>query len=485
VKNIRENGFAKNVLIVSIGPLVASAVSFMAEPWVARFWEPEVFGMVSYFNAFILILTPSMFLRYNYAIIQSRNKTEESNLFALSLILMTVGVVAIYLLYPFFSRLFSNDFSFESYKMLFFMALILGSLNILFRFWATADKRFIHISLSTIVLQLSFTGLLLFYGFKGRTDTDTIILIRTMSYVLSPIIMIAAFLSIDFKSYIKLISMGKIIEMARRYIRFPSIEFWGFLAGLTAFSVPVIIIANYWGQEVNGLFSKAFFILYLFVLFIGESISRVLHKEVSEMVNKKMAIGKFLTDIVKNLTIVALLPFSILLLAAPEIFTVFLGEMWHQSGVFAQIIAVWMCASIISIAVLPVFAVLNKQQYYTGFQFVTLAVRVLLLVVFGIMQMDVYLAILFFSIANFVILLFQMRTVLRLADVDLKVLFRHTIKPIFQIVPLFIVFHLIKYFFEPGQIETVIIVFSLSLPYLYLFYYRSIDLSFLKKAAIK
>jgi len=480
-----KNGFTKNVLIVSIGPLVSSVVSFLAEPWIARYWEPEIFGMVSYFNAFLLILTPSMFLRYNYAIIQSRSKTEESNLFALSLIIMVFAVVGIYLLYPLFSKLFSNDFSFESYKAMFFLALVFGSFNILFRFWATADKRFIHISISTILLQLSFTGLLLYFGYNARTDTDTIIMIRVMSYVVSPLIMLAAFFKIDLKTYARLISIDKIIEMARHYVRFPAIEFWGFLAGLTAFSVPVIIIANYWGQEVNGLFSKAFFILYIFVLFIGESIGRVLHKEVSEMVIKGKPIDKFLMDIVKTLITISLLPFSILALAAPEVFTLFLGEMWYQSGVFAQIIAPWMFASIISIAVLPVFAVLNKQQYYTGFQFVTLAGRIMLLVIFGKMQMDVNLAILIFSIANFIILLLQMWSVLRLAAVDMKVVSRLSIKPVLEIVPLFVVFYVIKYLYEPQIIQAVLIISVLSVPYVYLFYYKSINLNFFKKAALK
>ena len=260
------NSFSKNVLIVSLGPLISSIVSFLAEPWVARYWPPEVFGMVSYFNAFVLILTPVIFFRYNYAMIQSNSKEEQSNLLALCGLLLVTGILLIFSAFPLFKVYLSADFEFEKYKYLFFASIFFGALSVLFRSWASSNKFFFHISLSIIILQSSFTLLLLAFGFLGKNDPETIIHIRTLSYMISPTFMLAAFFKTEFKNTLKNISLQKISQVARRYSRFPRIEFWGFLAGIIAFNIPIVIIANYWGQEINGLFSKAFFILYMFTV---------------------------------------------------------------------------------------------------------------------------------------------------------------------------------------------------------------------------
>ena len=466
------NSFSKNVIIVSLGPLVASIVSFIAEPWISRYWPPDVYGGVSYFNSFILILAPAMFLRYNNAMIQSKSVEEESNLMALSAFLMVGGMILLFFLFPIFSSYFSTDFSFDNYKLLFFTAVFFSAINVLFRFWATSKKMFYHITISTILLQISFTILLLIFGYLGKNNLDIIIYIRTFSYILCPVVLIIAFFKNDFKSLIKLISYKKMVLMAKRYKRFPKIELWGFISGVAAFNIPIIIITLYWGQEMNGLYSKAFYIVYMFVLFIGDSISRVLHKEIADITNKNQTIDTLLITIVKNLVAFTILPFSILILAGPEIFSIFLGAQWIQSGVFAQLISIWMFAHIISLAVSPVFSVLNKQQYYTIFQVLTLFIRAVVLIVLGKMQVSIFTSVFIFSLINVVVIVIQTITALRLAGVYYNKPMVAIFKPVLQIIPFFAVFYLVQWLITPLPVMVLLIVTLLSLPYIYLYYLK-------------
>jgi lipopolysaccharide exporter len=304
----------------------------------------------------------------------------------------------------------------------------------------------------------------------GKNDPDTIVKIRTFSYVISPLFMLIAFFRSDFRNTIKEVSFSSIVSIAKKYIRFPKIEFWGYIASTVAFSIPIVIIANYWGHEITGLFSKAFYIVYLLALFIGESVGKVLHKEIADMTNRGYKFDDFLLNIVKILVSISVLPFSILIITGPDLFSIFLGQQWHQSGVFAQIISIWMFSAIISLAVTPIFAILNKQLYYTGFQLTTLLVRIIILLICGKLQVNIFTSIFIFSIVNFGVLMIKSITALKMSGVNLKRDLFPLLKPIFQITPLFIVYFLTNHFFSPSSSMSLVIVSILSLPYIYLFY---------------
>ena len=85
----KNKEFARNVVIVSLGPIIISILGFFLEPWIARLWSPEIIGIGAYFNSLLQILTPAMFLRYNFAIVQAETDEEAHNLFFLSLIVTT------------------------------------------------------------------------------------------------------------------------------------------------------------------------------------------------------------------------------------------------------------------------------------------------------------------------------------------------------------------------------------------------------------
>ena len=85
----RKITFIKNVGLVSLGPIIVSLVGFLAEPWISRMWGPELYGLGAYFYSVLQILTPSLFLRYNFAIVQAADHREASNLLILSLLIFS------------------------------------------------------------------------------------------------------------------------------------------------------------------------------------------------------------------------------------------------------------------------------------------------------------------------------------------------------------------------------------------------------------
>lgn len=467
-----NNDFAKNIFIVSMGPILSSVVSFLAEPWIARFWEPYKFGQVSYYNSILLMLAPLLFLRYNFAIVQAEDEKEKHNLFGLCTIVMTLVIVAISMLYPLLDKYLSVGFRFSDYIWIFFPTLFFASINSLLHFWSSSKKHFIALTLSTIIFQTSNTILLLLFGFFGKNSSQNIVYIRSISYMLAPAIMIFTYLKFDFKDSLRLINFSSMWKVLKKYKRFPLYDFWGTWVGTISFHIPTIFIVRYWGQATNGLYSKASSIVFLLVLFIGDAVNRVFHKEVADMVNDKKAIAPFVADVISTLTQISILPFVLLILAGPEIFGLVLGDNWLASGYYARAISLWMLASLISTSVRPLYGVLNKQLQHSVYTATLLIVRIAVFMLMAYLGASALNTVIVFATVSMVLIIFQFSFIIKLAGVSLRRLGWMLLNPILMLMPMVIVFFAGKFVFKLGELATLVWVSLLSLPYLYLFYYK-------------
>jgi len=461
----KNKEFARNVVIVSLGPIIISILGFFLEPWIARLWSPEIIGIGAYFNSLLQILTPAMFLRYNFAIVQAETDEEAHNLFFLSLIIFFIFMLAIIIFYNDLGRLFPENQILIKYRFFVITALFMGALCVLLRFWCSSQKQFRFLSFSAILFQVSYTGLLLVFGVNDKTSADDIIHIQAIAYYIYPLVPLVFYLRKSFSKAIKSISWKGILDVAKKYKQYPLNEYLGFLASIVAFNIPVLLIAKYWGKEITGLYSKSFFILYMFVTLVGDSINRVLHKEIADMINAQEEIRGFI-DKILNLTIsISIIPFVIVCVLGPELFGLFLGERWTLSGVFAQSLSIWCFANLINLAFLPLYGVLNRQKEYTRFTVTSLFLRVLILSYFGRRQMNIVLAMLIFSLVNFIILMWQSLHIISIAGANAVGTLKFIGNKLLQLSPWIITMLLIKHFSNFSSFLIVIISIITISPY--------------------
>lgn len=466
--------FLKNVGLVSLGPIIASLAGFLAEPWISRMWGPELYGIGAYFNSILQLLTPALFLRYNFAIVQSVDAGEAANLLSLSLLVFMGFVALVVLGYPLFGRLMGGGFDFDGYRWFFLSALIAGAIATLLRFWASYQKRFGLQTLSTILLQIVPVVLLLFLGYRARIGEKQMIFVRSMAYYCFPALLVVSFVIKDAGKVFRQVSWQGMKIVAQKYSNYPRHEYLGFLANLLAFNLPVILIAKYWGTEESGLYAKAFTLLYMFVLLLGDSVNRVLHKEAADMVNGGKDLAPFINNVFRALVYLSLLPFVLVMLVGPELFSVFLGERWLVSGQFAQAMSIWSFANLLNLSLLPLFGVLNLQRQYTRFTLATLALRALILIAMGKVGAEVVLTLAVFSLVNVAVLLWQTIYIAAQAGVRQSESLSFLGKRSAELLPLAGVFLVVRQFATPGPLPLIGLAALLSLPYVYLYYVRNI-----------
>jgi len=468
--------FLSNVALVSFGPIFASVLGFFAEPWIARYWEPSLFGLGAYFNSIILMISPLFYLRYNFAIIQAKDKQEAGSLFVLSLIIMTFLTLLLYFFYGLISNLALSEFPFQQYKLIFFLSIISASLSVLFRFWYSSHKKFAAITISSVTVSLLGTLLLLFYGSQGKTTEANMVFIRAVPHIVVVIVLVLPLLKRELSDIFKSVSVNSIIAAAKEHKRYPLYEYWGYLAYIINFSIPILLIAKYWGQETNGFFAKSFNLLYIFVALLGESVNRVLHKEVADRVNNNEEIASLIGGIRAGLFKLSILPTVVIVLLGPEIFKFFLGSNWELSGRFAQWVMIWMFAAILNNSILPVFGVLNKQKHFTFFTVLTLIVRIIVLTTMGLLKVDILIAVAIFSMVNFVITSATSSYVLHLSKVNIRNSIKQTLTPTLQLIPLIILLVSLKYLIRLQSLYLLSSAAICAVPYIYLFYFRNSEI---------
>lgn len=474
----RREEFSKNVLIVSLGPLISVIVSLISEPIIARFWEPYKFGVMSYYNSIVLMLAPLVFLRYDYSVIQANNEVERHSLLVLSFIILSVSLVFLYLLYPFIVPIFQSDFPWIQYKGLFFLTLLAASIYMFFRFWSTSYKRFKIIATSFMVLQISNTMLLIVYGYFGATSENNAIVIRSLSFLLSPVFMIISYLKHDFIHTIRLVSIKSIFKSAKKHLRYPLYDVAGIFFSTTAFYLPMVLITKFWGQVTNGLFSKAFMLIYVLVLFLSESINRVFHKEIADRINNKEDITSVIGKVISTIVQITVLPLTIIILSGPEIFSIFLGYNWIESGYFARYISIWLFLILIITSLSPLYGLLNKQFEYAAFSLLILIVRISILIIFGVNKYSANMAIVVLSCSSFFLISLQLYSLISQIGVSVRPLVKILTNKVVTIFPLVLSFIMIKSFLHLQGMQLLILLSVLSLPNIYFYYFS--DLSVLK-----
>lgn len=464
--------FLSNVAIVSFGPIFASVLGFFAEPWIARYWDPRIWGIGSYYNSIINAVSVLLFLRYNFAIVQAKDKDEAHNILALCLVLFIVLLLILVPLYDILVRSGSNDFPFAKYKALIFLSSAFAALSVLFRFWYSGQKKFIVISASMMIMSLSNTILLLVFGALGKVSEANMINIRVFSTSLVGVSLMLPYLFKEFRETIKVVSLKRIIEVAKRHYRYPLYEFWGFAAGTIAFSLPVILVTKYWGQEMNGLYSKSYNLLYMMVILVGNSVNRVLHKEVADILNSKGDAAELLRQTCMGILKFTLLPTLFLVLLGPEFFTILLGQRWELSGVFAQYLSIWTLAILVSTAFSPLFGLYNKQKQSSVFAVLSLIIMAAILVFMGRRQTDIVLTMAVFATVNFLVLMLKSAYILNVAKVQMSRLYKAAAQLVLQMIPFALVMIILKQFVKLGPLSLLAFGGVLSMPYLYLFYIR-------------
>lgn len=385
IRELRKKTFFRNVLMVATGTAAAQLLVFVASPFITRLYGPEAFGLLGTFTAIIGIVGPIAALSYPIAIVLPKQNSEAISIsklaFFLTLFTSLISLILVVLFDKQIDRILEqNNFN---YTYLIPLVIFFAGIVQIAEQWLIRTRRFkvsakatffqslynqtgklglglLHPFASSLIFVQSFTGLtkILIIFFLSRNIFEKNILYN-----------------IIFKE--KSLSMKKV---AKKYSDFPVFRAPEVCLNAASQSLPIILLSSLFGPSAAGFYTICRTVLALPTQLIGKSVSDVLYPRIAQAANKGENVNKLLIKATWGLVFIGLLPFGLIILFGPWLFSFIFGEEWVTAGEYARWIALWSYCGFLNRPSVVALPVIKAQSFHLKFTFIMLITRVLSLV---------------------------------------------------------------------------------------------------------
>jgi O-antigen/teichoic acid export membrane protein len=216
------------------------------------------------------------------------------------------------------------------------------------------------------------------------------------------------------------LTVGDLKSVAKEYISFPKYIMPGHLLNAIALNGPPIAFALFYTETEVGYFALTQRVIMLPVSIIARSVGDVFRQKATDQYNK---LGNFRSLYLKTLGglfAASILPFIVLLLFSPFLFTFIFGAEWENSGLYAQILAILFLLQFITSPLTNVFIITGKQKLEFVWQILFLLSSILPIIVGYYIFNNMYDTLILFAVSRAAIYLLSLFLTLPLSIKKVK-----------------------------------------------------------------
>lgn len=377
INSIISKPFVRNVMIMATGTAAAQVISIFMSPVITRLYGPEAYGVMGTFMAIVAILTPIASLTYPIAIVLPKSDVEAKGLIKISLTICIITAVIISLLLWLFNQTIVDLFHLNEIRGFLYLIpitiLCAGILQVTEQ-WLIRTKQFKITAKVTFIQALlsqgSIVGIGLFYPMA-----QILVIIQSLREGLKAALMFLFVRRKDGDYLFDLKSKGAFKKtLLKKYYDFPVFRAPEvFLNGLSQ-SLPILMLTSFFGPVSAGFYSISKTVLNLPVQLIGKSVGDVFYPRVSDAANNNENLTRLIKKATIALAIIGIIPFGIVIIFGPWLFSIIFGSAWLNAGEYARWVALWSFFAFInlpSVKSLPVLSAQAFQLKYTIFMLIT------------------------------------------------------------------------------------------------------------------
>jgi cbb3-type cytochrome oxidase maturation protein len=390
-----KNQFARGVSVLVGGTASGQVLMVLAAPLLTRLFSPEDFGLLAVYGGLLALFMVVAALRYEIAIPLPEDEQTAANVTVLSLLAVTVSSLLTAVLV-----LFAGDTiaallgvpALATHLWLLPLGVFFGGVYLAFHYWAVRHKQFGDIA-GTRIKQVSTTLAIQLLGFE--LGPVALLLGHASGHGMGCFTLGRNFLR---SPHLRQVSAAGILAAARRYRRFPLFSTWTGLFNTAGTQLPPLMLAALFSPVAAGLYTLAQRVLGVPMAVIGTAIGGVFLANATEA-RREGHLAPLVAKVHERLAQIAMPPALVILLAAPELFSLVFGELWHDAGHFAQWMVPWLYVTFVASPLSSLFDVLEQQKQELRFHVVLLATRIGSIMV-GAMLDDLELTIALFSLGS-------------------------------------------------------------------------------------
>lgn len=363
MKNTMNKGFIKNVLTIAKGTAAGQLILFLASPLLSRIYTPEEYGILAIYT--LLISTLSILSTLKLELAMQTEEKDTSAIFIVKVSMIFNMLFSFVLLIIFHSQkellcklfkipLESSGFLYLVPFGVFALGLnrINSSLFIRNKNFNDLKKLFVSNSILMVTIQMGL-GIL-------KVIPNSLIIGDAIGRFITNVRAIKGKLTNSKTPKLSFTNAFKVIREKRKYVFLSTSS--EFLFVLVNQSIPFLLILFY-SPILAGYYTFGLKIVNAPMVLIGKSISQVYISEIRTETKRYSKINKLFNQIVKRLTLTAILPYSLLYFFGPEIFSIIFGSEWSYSGELMSIMSILFFVEIIVYPLTVTLEVLEKQKF--------------------------------------------------------------------------------------------------------------------------
>lgn len=351
--------FLKYIIVLMSGTVVAQILGYVFAPIITRLYTPEEAGELGLYLRVISLGAAIGTLRYEQALPILKADSHSFRLYKLSilfaLIVSLVSILAI--IYP---LLTTGRFVDVVFYMLIPFGILLTAVHNLGTNWSIRMKKYKSITYARISNSLSANIFKVSFGFLGW-GYPGLIVGTVLGLVLGNVWFFRDFFNFGRKVKFTYSSPRSWL-LVKQYIEFPTINLPHAIMDLTRDLLIALIILWLFSKEDFGLFDHSYRMLRLPLIFVGMAIGQVFFQRCAEMINSNENIMGMIKKAVITLSVISIVPFSILFFYGEELFAFVFGENWRASGKYSEILVPMFMLNFISSPISSLPTILRRQR---------------------------------------------------------------------------------------------------------------------------
>lgn len=377
LKKLAKSRFVRNVTVVAAGTVGAQAITMAFMPVITRLYGPEIFGLLGMFMAIVAVLAPMTALTYPIAIVLPKEDSEAKGLAKLSMLIATVLSVTASVLIFFFGDAFAQLLRVESisqYLWLIPFAMLLAALHQVLEQWLIRSKQF-KLTARVAVIQSSILNLTKVGVGMWYPLAVVLIVLQTITSGLHAFLLWLGLRNTAGHNTEIEGKKNNFKILAYKYRDFPIFRAPEVTINAASQGLPVLMLAAFFGPASAGFYTLSRTVMGIPVGLIGKSVGDVFYPRISEAANNLEPLYPLVKKATLLLAAVGVLPFVVVMIFGPWLFTFVFGEEWTMAGEYARWLAIWIFFLFANNPSVKVIPVINEQAFQLFFTVITMILR--------------------------------------------------------------------------------------------------------------
>ncbi|RBP69084.1 O-antigen/teichoic acid export membrane protein [Alkalibaculum bacchi] len=420
-KKIKKSTFGKNIMLITGGTAFAQALGIIFSPIITRIYPPEQYGVLTAYSAVLGLLAISASFDYQNAIPIADDDDMAINLLVLSMSFLSIVVLIIFVLLTLYGEHFLKLMDSEvlsSYKYLIpFGVFFTGTYNIVLQ-WGFRERNYKIITRTKISQSITSNLTKLIFGLMKFGPVGLIlgVIIGQSAGITSLITPV-----IKKKELLLAVSQQRLKQVMKRYKNFPLYSAPSNYVYTAGNNLPVVLLVSFFGTSAVGLFGLANSITSLPMSLIGNSVSQVFYSEAAKIgKDNPDKIKSIAQKLIKQIALIALIPFVILLLFGPWLFSFVFGSEWYDAGVYSQMLSFMVYFHFIITPVGRILEIFERQREGLLLNITRLILIFVAFVITKTMNLNSYQAVGLYSIFSSITYVALLVMVMKILDSEIK-----------------------------------------------------------------